>query len=482
MKKLLCLFLSAALTMLCCSVSLAAAAEEPPPVVVIRGMSFNGLTVDAGTENERNCVKGFDVGGLVKAILKGILRCLTRFSLDEFCVPVIAYVNDIMGELACDSDGNSVYNVSARTYPLAVSNYPELTDGSDTTNERGIVMTCADTYGADRTYYFNYDWRLEPAENAALVNEMVTRAKTEHRCEKVHLVCASMGGAVTVAYLSLYGYESVEKCVFLSSTFQGAYVVSDLLNGRVHTDPDALYAFVSNLVGADTSTGKFITVLQKIGFIRVLTAIANRFYEKEVAFVHEHFLRDCFATMPALWAIVLPEEFDGAMEYVFPTEELQTKYAGLIEKATRANAYMANAADLLREADAYMDIVVMATYGTPLIPIYERAAAQGDGTLETALMAGGATVADFGETLPDSYVPGDARYLSPDRVVDVSTALFPEYTWIFKNAPHVSCSYGTDIADWLLWVLDFDGQPTVNSSPDYPQFMLSDANQTLTKY
>ena len=70
-------------------------------------------------------------------------------------------------------------------------------------------------------------------------------------------------------------------------------------------------------------------------------------------------------------------------------------------------------------------IAVVAHYDTPLAPVYESANFNGDGVLETYQMSGYATVAKYGETLGDDYVPADPKYLSPDRTVDLSTRSIP---------------------------------------------------------
>jgi hypothetical protein len=97
-------------------------------------------------------------------------------------------------------------------------------------------------------------------------------------------------------------------------------------------------------------------------------------------------------------------------------------------------------------------------------------------------MSGYATVANYGKTLGDDYVPANPKYLSPDRVVDLSTAILPEYTYIIKGAPHVAGNYGTDYSDFLVWLLSYDGEFYAGASEKYPQFMLSGDDQSLRSF
>ena len=61
--------------------------------------------------------------------------------------------------------------------------------------------------------------------------------------------------------------------------------------------------------------------------------------------------------------------------------------------------------------------------------------------------------------------------ISPDNVVDVSTAQAPMQTWITKNWGHIAYNLDDGTCDFYLWLLTADEQYTVESNPMYPQFM-----------
>ena len=88
-------------------------------------------------------------------------------------------------------------------------------------------------------------------------------------------------------------------------------------------------------------------------------------------------------------------------------------------------------------------------------------------------------LAPFGETLENADT--SSRYVSPDKVCDTSTALYPDSTWLTRGAPHVSGSYGTDYADFIIWLLSTDNLK-VTANPDYPAFMKSAKDQHLEKW
>ena len=86
----------------------------------------------------------------------------------------------------------------------------------------------------------------------------------------------------------------------------------------------------------------------------------------------------------------------------------------------------------------------------------------------------GATCAPDGTTLGDDYTPAKEgengySYLSPDKKIDVSTALFPDNTWIFLDQHH---EVGKNDAVLNLAKAIILGEiENVHSDPEhYPQF------------
>ena len=142
---------------------------------------------------------------------------------------------------------------------------------------------------------------------------------------------------------------------------------------------------------------------------------------------------------------------------------------------------MAGRTKLLKDmiADG-VKVAVLSNYGSPCVPLYEHSYFSGDTILETYNTSGYATVADYGKTLGDDYVAAVPSLLSPDRCVDLSTAILPEYTYMVKYAPHVAGSYGSDYAEFVMWLLNTDASIKAGTNEKYPQFMMSDfKKQTL---
>lgn len=447
------------------------------PVIIVRGMDFAGLYYDCGTENQKPAIGEIKADEIIMQLFRAIGSGVINRSLDSAMDVVIDYIYDILKGLSMDEYGNSLYNVSPPKYPESAENYQFLCEGVQ--NEIGMTRACIESLGDGHTYYVNYDWRMDPFEVADEISSAVETAIKTTGHKKVNIACSSMGGIMTVAYLTKYGYGKVNRCVFLSSTFCGAQVASDLLCGRVEITADNLYNFVSNAVSDKKLVSVLCKLINKAGGFEALTKITDYIVDNYSDEVYDRILKPVFGNMLTLWGLTQPEDYSEALDFMFG----ENRNKAFIEKTRKLQNMMKNRDALLNEMiDNGVDIAIVANYSSPLIPVYESADFNGDGVLETHQMSGYATVAKYGDTLGDDYVPANPKYLSPDRVVDLSTASFPEYTYIIKGAPHVSCSYGSDYGNFFVWLMTCDGDFYAGVNEKYPQFMVSGSDQSLRPF
>ena len=447
------------------------------PFILVRGMEISLLVHKLGTAEEEPAFRGINAGELIFKLLKAIANGIVHWNIDYFVDDVIDYVDKILGLLACNKDGTSKYDVSVQEYPLALSNYPEFVNSLTDDNEWGILKTACEKYGSKNVYYYMYDWRLDPFMHADKINDMVKRALEDSGKDKVNIVCASMGGIMTESYLYKYGTQDVNRVIFLSSTFCGTYVTTDLFAGKAVIEPDALYNFVyQKLGGSNAVIGLLYRGLEKIGSFERIANLGNKLIAKIKDKVYDEFLSPVFGTMPSLWALCLPDGYDEDIEFMFGGKE--DEYADLIALTEEYQKMAAARNEFLQEdEDFFIDII--ASYGTANIPVYLRGGENGDGTLESSPMLGFAKVARTGQTLGDGY---KGQRVSPDNVCDLSDVLYPENTWAISGSPHVACHYGTDYSDFVFWILSCEGRVTVDTNPKYPQFMKSSDKMELELY
>ena len=479
-KKLIAVFLSVVMAMSCCTVALAKT-EEPTPIVIVEGIMIEENFLDYGTENERNTLSAIDIPKVIFEVVKAIVFSSVFHDKQMFVDGFCAAASEALKYFSCDKNGDSVYDIQSPKYPQALSKCDRKPEGTE--YEPGLINTAVERYGADYCYFYAYDWRLDPMENAKEINALIETAKKDHNCDKVNFISASMGGVNALAYLYNYGSDSIKNCVFLSSTFCGTYVASDLFSGKIDFNGLAVRNFIGSLIGNVPVVDQLLNIVYNFGVFNLLGGFLNKFVENNKEQIYKDVLRDNFATMPSLWAMVLPEEYEECMNFMFPTEEDKKEYAGLISRADSLQEMLRNKDEMLEDAvENGMQIEIIASYDLALIPAYERATVNGDNTLESELMLGGATVAKYGETLGEDYQAAKPELVSPDNVVDLSTALYPEYTWVIKGAPHVPCRKGSECSNFILDVAESETQPTASNYRDYSQFMRVDSDMNFIAF
>jgi hypothetical protein len=98
-----------------------------------------------------------------------------------------------------------------------------------------------------------------------------------------------------------------------------------------------------------------------------------------------------------------------------------------------------------------------------------RSTVNSDGIIATEGATMGAVCAAPGQTLPASYQPKKAGYLSPDGAIDCSAAVLPEHTWVFLGQHH-EVGRNDAVLSLCAALLKHPGM-TVHTNPArYPQY------------
>ncbi len=480
MKKLISVILALALVFSVASPVFAADASENTayngnPVVIVRGIDFAGLTYEDGSK-----ALSVDAGSIISLMLTAFMTKMKVVSEEALVDVVLETVKGVFEPISCDNEGNSIYPVSMVQYPLSMANYPEFTEALTDGAEPGIVKTAIEKYGAENTYFFTYDWRKTPEQVAGELAAMIETAKADSGKDKVNIVCASMGCMVTTAYLYYHGSDSVESAVYLSGAHNGTYVCGDALNGRVGFDKDILLGFVDEATGGNIFLNIFLTVFDALGVVDFIVDFGNYISDNYYDRANDVVLRDCLGTLSGFWALCPDADFDGARETIFGGHE--DEYPVFLEKLDKTREFVMSTEAVLSGAMANgVKISFVSNYNKALIPVYDRANVNGDSVLEAELTSNFATFALLGQTLTDEQLQDAEReYISPDKVINASTAVFKNNTWFVKDAPHVAADYGTGFSEFTFTLLESDTQPTISSFEEYPQFMIADEALSLT--
>ena len=333
-------------------------------------------------------------------------------------------------------------------------------------------------YYGYQDYRFWYDWRLDPMEVAEELHDYIEAICSVTGAEKIALVGRCVGCNIMLAYLARYGCNRIYGFGLDGTSSNGGEFISEAISGKFRLDGPAIERF---LIDYD-ELGMFqvsdfvlatVDLLVKSGAVERLDAATRAtIYDKVVKGVTSAIATSTFFTMPCYWGFVRAEDYDDAIEYVFgaPGSEKRIRYAGLIEKLDRYHTEVVEQIPELMQglADHGSNISIISKYGFQIVPTCASSDAVSDQYASVKNSSFGATTSTIYGTLPDDYIAareaeGKGRYISPDRQVDASTCMFPDYTWFTKGARHGNWTrtenelmYTVTTADRQLTIDDFD--------------------------
>ena len=334
-----------------------------------------------------------------------------------------------------------------------------------------------------RTYNFYQDWRVDPFETAAKLNEYVQKVKAQTNKDKVNLVGRCEGANVIMSYLAEYGYADVNCVELYVQSASGVDGMSALFSGRMQLDSTALRRFkeTSDLIQFEDqmivelldSLLEFSsdTMLLDLGMVGLQTLIP-KVYKEVVVYV----LRETYGRMPGIWSLVGADYYQDARKGVF--EGYEEEFAGLLEKLDNYDVKVRQRVeDIVRDAVANgVKIANYSKYGNyQVTPICETNNEIGDNSVSLKIESMGATTAKFGSTLSDSYIRkakknGTDKYISPDRMVDASTCVLPDTTWFIYGSEHRD--FPERIHQFMFKFLKADGNLTVFGDSTAPQYLI----------
>lgn len=484
MKKIvsviLCLVMVFALTVPAFAADINTTGSCNDPVIYISGDS-NEIYYD----NDTKKFKIDDVFGLIKSddeddskekIYEATINILMPFILegiafdkwDNYYAAVEKEIGEMFEPIRLDENGNIPEGSDSGIGKAALADKNwKMTH--NIVNSRGMYD--------ENAYRYSYDWRLDPIELADDLHEYIESIKKSTGRSKVSITCKCLGTNVVLAYINKYGTESLKGVGIDVATSNGADFLSGMISGDFGIDGnsfvrlfDDLGAFEKNFSVSPIVTAT-IELLANSGVLDKLSAVARKtIYEKIEYGIISALATSTLMTYPCYWALVTTEDFEDALVYVFGEEgsEKRQKYAGLIEKITNYNETVKKHVDDILKSTKVpgkdgksVNICIVSKYGTQMVPILKDGSIVGDQYVSANKSSFGATTSTIYDTLSDEYIAqreaeGLGKYISPDKQVDASTCLFPDYTWFIKGCSHGF--YSADERDLILTVIDADEQ------------------------
>lgn len=476
MKRTLSLILT--LVLLCGLLVPAAAAAEPvTPVLIVSGMGSRPMTDHETGKSVFPPATDTILKGVFLALgpIAGTLLLQNGFLFDKFGADA---VHGLFADLACDEDGKSVKQIDSEVFPQSMDHYRD-TFADATVNENGMVRSVGERVGWENTYFFNYDWRMNPLDIAKDLNLMVESIKDKYH-SKISMIALSMGGNVTMAYLSLYGAEDFKTIVLASTAFLGVEMVGRMLTGDLTVTSQAVLNYFEpflKTLNQDALAAIFGAMAK--GADKTGTPLTNRYLKNLVAALkdplYQKVFRDTFARFLGVWSFV-PAKLYKAARKLLPT--YTTVSDAFLAKTEQLQKVQKSIPKLIKAAEkGGTNVYIVGAYGLAGIPVSSAANNHTDNLIDTYLMTGNCAVAPYGKTLADIKVTRKAVCTDPnhdhrstDGVIDASFGLRPERTWVIKGMSHVEFGYDHETTDLALWLLTSSEAVDVRSNSRFPQF------------
>lgn len=426
------------------------------PVIYVGPLGNTTIYQNPDTENEKVLFRPTTeaILKIVADILPSLVTLPVTRNYERFGDALIDTIYDSMGALALDGNGNSAENVSVKL---------ELPTDPD--------------HGMNKSYYFHYDWRLDPVEVAAQLDEFVAHVKQLTHHDKVNFRASSMGGVVTLAYFNEYGHDDVDACIFQSCPLLGTAVAGDLLARKLKLDGRALLDYGTGAyppADAESTALYFLfNFLYYSGLVDIVLAAGDKILDELQTKVFDELMTPVFGTLLGLWSFVPDDTYEQAKKINLNPETQK----GLIAKADYYHYNIQGKADKILQNAVRDDvrIMIVAGYDIQRTPLVETMTSDSDGTVDTKYASAGATVAERGETLAHGYkqkVDCGHNHISPDNHIDASTCILPEYTWFIKGMLHSNCHDG--IMKMYNRFMFSDDYMNVYTDPLYTQFLQND--------
>lgn len=487
MKKIISLFLCAVLVFSCASTAFAAN-EDRTPVIVVSGMGTFPIVNNETGENvfppSAKTIIRTVLGAapsLAASVVSGKWELLGKYGAKP--------IHDLFEGMKCDENGNPVYDTTEKTFPGAAGQYDEFKEGESV--ELAVVRSCADEIGWENTYYFYYDWRRSALDIADDLEKIIDCAMQETNSKKVSLVAMSFGGTITSAYLYKYGSQKLKNVVYASSAIYGTDMVGELFSGNIEIRMDAIVDYLEEfLIGSDfayNAVGLTKDVLAKYGksakkavdayFLSMLEALREPVYSKV--------FMDTFVRFPGIWGLMNSRYYEDAKKAMIPYGNLSESFI----KKTDEYMYSVQmkTEELIAAAEKNgANVYIIGSYNYSGIPITKGSKNHSDCLIDTYLMGGLATVADYGKTLNGSVdvskkvcTNNAHNHASTDGIIDASTGILPERTWFIKNMRHVEYGYNSQASKLVAWVATSENGVDIYSDSRYPQFVDMNRNTGL---
>ncbi len=491
-KKMIAFALCAAMLVSAGSIGASAATEtdcngkcDHSPVIILPGINHSPTYLY--DENDQPVMDGdsqvggtllilntaaLSAGPIIKAVFSvlGTLLLQTNAGLDK-----VAYdlVSDLFSIQKCDENGDHINNLKTQRWNHSLEYMTE--DELDWVYRMVPMKSLVDVIGEDHVYFFTFNLVGDPMDSADELDEYIDMVKEQTGHDEVTLLPVSLGGTILTAYLEKYGHDGIDQIVNAVACLNGTDIVADFYAREWNLEDEFLYhEFIANIFVESNDSPTLGYLINTLLHIFPRSGI-NALLSGAMSGILDTMMLNC----PQFWAMIPSYRYDelaarylsGKPTLKARTDAFQTARLNLnenilaaVEDGVRVDSIAGANLDLGEQMYTYFGIVASADK------------VNSDGIINLSSTTLGATGAPGEKTLKDveykknTYCTNpDHNHVSPDNMVDVSTSILPENTWIFLEQHHEVGN--NDIVLNLAKAIILGEVKDVNDNPEkYPQF------------
>ncbi len=423
-------------------------------------------------------------GAIIKAVaaVLGTLALQTNLGLDK-----IAYnlVSEIFKFQKCDENGDHIENLKTQRWNHSFEHMTQ--DDLDWTYRMVPMKSLVDVIGEDHAYFFTFNLVGDPMKSADELKAYVEMVKEQTGHDKVTFLPVSLGGTILTAYLEKYGHEDLDQIVNAVACLDGTDILADFMAREWRLEDEYLYhQFIANIFveseGVPTLGYLINTILHIVPRSGVDALLSGA-----MSAILDTLMLNC----PQFWAMLPSYRYEALAErYLSDKPELKARTDAFqqarlnlkqnildaVADGVRVNSIAGANLDFGEQMYTYFNIVASAEQHNS------------DGIVNLNSTTLGATGAAHDQTLADvDYEKNTCckdpthNHVSPDNMVDTSTAILPENTWIFLDQHH-EVGYN-DVVLNLAKAIILGEVTDVHSDPEnYPQYNYPCYTQSLRRW
>ena len=470
---------------------------EHSPVIVLPGI--NHSPTHLYDENDNPVMNGdSQVGGTLlilneaalteNVIVKAVVRILlTIFTQTNIGIDELAYdlVSDLFKYQSCDDNGDHKENLKTQRWNYSLEHMTE--DELDWTYRMVPMKPLVDEIGEDHVYFFTFNLVGDPMDSADDLKEYVEMVKAQTGHDKVSFLPVSLGGTILTAYLDKYGHEDLDQIVNAVACLDGTDIIADMYAREWRLEDEYLYHdFIAGIFVESEGSPTLGYLINSLLHIIPRSGI-NALLTGAMSGILDTLMLNC----PQFWAMLPSDRYEALAERYLSdkpvlrerTDRFQQARLNLkqnildaVADGVKVNTIAGANLDLGEQMYTYFNIVASA----------EKVNSDGIINLDSTTL--GATGAPGELTLSDIEYSKNTycndpthNHISPDNMVDVSTSILPENTWIFLDQHH-EVGYN-DVVLNLAKAIILGEVTDVNDNPEkYPQFNGACYTQSMRRW